>query len=95
VLTTNVGALVLDSGAHHAVRFGLRASEQTHEMVTSTGAMQVGTVFTKVTVDGHTLWQGDAVAIPQPGESGTDGLLPISRFGGVYMSNSGSFVVFD
>jgi hypothetical protein len=94
VVTTNVGALVLDSGAHYAVRFGVRVSAEMHEMVTSTGTVQVGTVFTRVTVDGRTLWQGDAVAIPQPGEAGTDGLLPISRFSVVYVSNSGHFIVF-
>jgi hypothetical protein len=95
VLATNVGALVLDSGAHYAVRFGVHAPQQTHEMVMSTGIVHVGTVFTKVTVDGRTVWQGDAVAIPQAGEPGIDGLLPISGFGAVYVSNSESFVVFE
>ena len=95
VVATNLGQLVLDSGAHFMVRFGVRAAEATHEMVTASGTTQVGTVFSKLVIAGRTLWRGDAIAVPRPAESGAEGLLPISVFKTVYVSNSENYVVLD
>jgi hypothetical protein len=95
VVDTSLGPLVLDSGAHLMVRFGVEATQATAEMVTMSGTMQVGMVFSKLAIDGRTLWRGDAVAVPHTAEAGAAGLLPVSLFKTVYVCNSGRYVVLD
>jgi hypothetical protein len=93
VISTSLGWLVLDSGAHYLVRFGVRATVETHEMVTASGTVGVGTVFSKLVIAGHPFWRGDAIAVPELSEPSADGLLPIAPFNSVYVSNSEGYVV--
>jgi hypothetical protein len=93
VVSTSLGWLVVDSGAHLMVRFGLRAAEATHEMVTVSGTTRVGTVFSALVIDGRTLWRGNAIAVLHPAETGAAGLMPVSIFKAVYVSNSEGYIV--
>jgi hypothetical protein len=95
LVPTNLGLLVLDSGAHLLVRFGVKAVEATYEMVTVSGRTQLGTVFSTLVIQGRTLWRGDAIAVPQPAEADAAGLLPINLFKTVYVCNSEGYVVLN
>jgi hypothetical protein len=95
VISTSLGSLVLDSAAHYLVRFGVRTFQETHEMITASGAVNVGTLFSTLTIAGRRFWRGDAVVVPDSPESGADGLLPVNPFKSIYVSNSESFVVFQ
>jgi hypothetical protein len=64
VIDTNLGPLVLDSGTNWITLFGVEAGEDTHEMVTMTGAVEVGFVFRTLFVGGHIFWRGNAIAGP-------------------------------
>jgi predicted aspartyl protease len=93
VVTTNLGPLVLDSGASWVTLFGVNAPARTREMVTLTGSTKVGTVAREVTIGGRTLWRGDAIAIPPSPETQTAGLLPMKLFRAVYVCNSEGYLV--
>jgi len=93
VIATSLGPLVLDSGAHAMVRFGIEATQATAELVTMSGTTRVGMVYSTLAIDGRTLWRGDAVAVPHAAEAGTGGLLPVSLFRTVYVSNSEHYIV--
>ncbi len=95
IVATSLGRLVLDSGAHYLTRFGVRGTEETLQMITATGSMRVGTVFSRLAIEGRTWWRGDAVALPESHESGIEGLLPIGPFNSIYVSNSEAFIVFE
>ena len=95
VLSTSLGWLVLDSGAHRMVRFGIEAVEMTQSLMTISGTVRVGTVFSRLLIDGRSFWDGDAVAVPRSAEAGSEGLLPTSLFKTVYVSNSEGYVVLD
>jgi hypothetical protein len=95
VVSTSLGSLVLDSGAHYLVLFGVRASESTHQIVTSTGSLDVGTIFRRLTINGRAFWRGDAIAVPQSPEAGVEGLLPVSPFTSIFVNNSERYVVFN
>lgn len=64
-------------------------------MRTITGTAQLGTVVSVLRIADYTFWRGDAAAIPHPAESGIDGLLPVSPFRSVYVSNSKGYIVFE
>lgn len=95
VVDTNLGPLVLDSGAHLMVRFGVEANQATAQMVTMSGTTEVGMVFSKLAIGDRTLWRGDAVAVPHTAEAGAAGLLPVGIFKTVYICNSERYVVLD
>src|SRR5262249_47410731 len=78
VVATNIGPLVLDSGAGLIVRFGVDALIETHQMFTIAGTVNVGTVWTTLSIDGRRFWNGEAAALPHPAEDGPAGLLPTS-----------------
>jgi hypothetical protein len=90
---TSLGAFVLDSGAHDVIRFGVRPASVTQELITASGLLKVGTVSSRIDINGRTVWRGDAVAIPSSPEVGADGLLPLHMFKSVYISNSERYVV--
>jgi hypothetical protein len=95
VISTNLGWLVLDSGAPRLIRFGLKAAEVTYELRTMSGSAQLGTEFCKLIISGHSFWQGDATALAQTAERTVDGLLPTSLFKSVYVSNSEGFIILE
>ena len=49
----------------------------------------------RLVIEGRRIWEGDAVAIPNRNEPGVNGLLPLSMFKAVYVSNSEGYVVFE
>jgi hypothetical protein len=95
VVSTSLGALVLDSGTHKVTLFGVAATVLTQGMTTMSGFLKVGTVSRKLLIDGRTVWHGEAVAIPRPAETGVAGLLPVSLFKAVYVCNSEKYLVLD
>jgi Aspartyl protease len=94
-ISTSLGWLVLDSGVQRLTRFGVQASEETLQMRTVSGTIQLGTVPSTLTIAGHCFWRGDAMAVPQryEAEAGADGLLPAGIFKSIYVSNSEGYVV--
>jgi hypothetical protein len=93
MITTSLGRFVLDSGAHGVIRFGVRGGNISQELVTASGILKVGTVSSRIEINGYTVWHGDAVAVPNSPESDADGLLPVQLFKSVYVSNSKRYVV--
>ena len=94
-VSTNLGALMLDSGTGWVTLFGVEGSNPGGEMTTLAGTLRLGTVSRKLTIQGHTFWTGEALAVPHPAEGGAEGLLPLSVFKTVYVSNSAGFVSFE
>ena len=92
---TSLGLLLIDSGAHWVTVFGTGGGSSTHELVTMSGSLLVGTVSTKLLIDGQTFWHGDAVAVPRQEDVGVAGLLPIGLFRSVYICNSEGYVIFE
>jgi len=95
VVSTSLGSLVLDSGAHYMIRFGVRGTEDNREIVSTTGSVRAGTIFSRLDIQSRTFWRGEAVAVPESPETGVQGLLPISPFKSIYVSNSENYVVVD
>jgi hypothetical protein len=94
VVATNLGWLVVDSGASRVTRFRQRAFP-TAEMATATGKLAVGMVHCTLKIGEHTLWSGEAVAVSRAVEPGLDGMLPVRVFKSIYVSNSGGYMVFE
>lgn len=94
-VSTSLGSMVLDSGTVSVTLFGIRAPIITHEMFTMTGRARVGKVSGELVIGGRRFWHGEAVAIPRPAETGAAGLMPVSLFKAVYVSNSESYVLLD
>ena len=63
-----LGDLILDSGAPRLVLFGVKSDsglDEKREWRTVTGSQEVDLVYIKsLTIEGQTIWRGDAVAIP-------------------------------
>jgi hypothetical protein len=99
VVSTNLGDLVLDSGAERLVLFGIGPNtgfSGQREMLTFAGRKQVGVVSGKpLIIEGRRISHGDAVAIPSRTEPGVDGLLPASLFKAIYVCNSEGYIVFE
>ena len=96
VVSTNLGDLVLDSGAVRVILFGVDAGSGGNAYVrTVTGSQAAGKVSKSLTIEGRTFWRGDAAAMPEGGEPGVAGLLPLSMFKSIYVCNSEGYVVFE
>lgn len=95
VVATSLGELAVDSGVDWVTLFGVEGNEGPNVMLTMTGSALVGRVAGTLAIDGHTFWRGAAVAIPSVAEADVAGLLPISVFRTVYISNSTGYVVFE
>jgi len=95
-VSTSLGELVLDSGATRLVRFGVDPGRSDNQgyMRTVAGSRLVGMAFSILSIQGRDIWSGDVVAIPSRSEPGVDGLLPLSLFQAIYVSNSEGYVVF-
>jgi hypothetical protein len=95
-ISTNLGDLVLDSGASRLVLFGVvTVGGQQRDMLTLAGSTNVRTIFSRLAIAGRDVWRGDAVAIPTQTEPGVAGLMPLSVFNSVYICNSERYVVFN
>lgn len=92
---TNLGTLMLDSGTTWVTLFGVQGASPGGEMTTLTGSLHLGTVSRKLTIQGHTFWSGEALAVPHSAEAGAEGLLPLSLFKTVYVCNSEGYVSFE
>lgn len=95
VVSTSLGDLLLDSGTRWVTVFGVEGRNPGGEMTTLSGALHVGTVARTLTIQGHTFWSGDALAVPHSADSNAEGLLPLSLFKSVYFSNSEGYVSFE
>jgi Aspartyl protease len=95
VVSTSLGALVLDSGTRWVTLFGVQATGPMNEMVTMTGSLRIGTVVRKLLIGGRAFWRGEALAVPHSAEPSAEGLLPVSLFKTVYFCNSEGYVSFE
>jgi|SRR5712671_3992688 len=95
VVATNLGRLVIDSGTRWVILFGVETEASTHRVRTLTGSLVAGTVARDLTIGGHHVWYGEAIAIPRPSTEAEDGLLPVSAFHSIYVCNSENYVVLD
>jgi hypothetical protein len=98
VVSTSLGDLALDSGSARLTLFGIRADggDLRSELRTVGGTQKIGLAYGKpLVIDGRTIWDGDALAIPGRPEPGVDGLLPLGLFTAVYICNSESYVIFE
>jgi hypothetical protein len=96
MVPTSLGDLVLDSGAARLVLFGVAPNmRDLSDMLTVTGRKAVGMVTSRLVISGRNIWRGDAVAIPDNAEPGVAGLMPLSLFNTIYVSNSESYVEFN
>jgi len=94
-VSTNLGDLLLDSGAANVILFGVQPESIDNNFLrTIAGSQLVGMVYRKLMIEGRRIWSGAAVAIPDPREPGVDGLMPLSLFRKVYVSNSENYAVF-
>ena len=95
-ISTNLGDLVLDSGAALLVLFGVEpyaGYAREVSMRTLTGSQVAGLAPRTLIVEGRTIWHGDAVAIPNRPEPAVYGLMPLSLFKQVYFCNSENYVI--
>jgi hypothetical protein len=99
VVSTSLGDLALDSAAARLTLFGVRPDSVgsfQSELRTVAGSRQIGLVSGKrLVIEGRIIWDGYAAAIPNRPEPDVDGLLPLSLFGAIYVSNSEGYVVFQ
>ena len=98
VVATSLGNLVLDFGNNHLVLFGIlgdSSADSGFALRTVSGLRTVGKVSGKpLIIQGRTVWNGEAVAIPDRPEPGVDGLMPLSLFRQIYVCNSGGYITF-
>jgi len=96
VVSTNLGDLVLDSGATRLVLFGVNPDGGNRASFrTVSGSLTVGMVSRRLIVEGRSIWHGDALAMPNRAEPEVAGLLPLSLFKAIYVCNSEGYVVFE
>lgn len=107
VVHTNVSSdgarpmdLVLDSGAASMVLFGSLSgsgiSDREGFVVDTSGQQRMaGIRELQLTIDGKTMELPSHVLSFHPAGPGIDGLLPTSVFDRIYISNSGTFAIFD
>lgn len=97
MVATSLGALVLDSGAARLTLFGVEPQTVTSKvLITVAGAQAIGMVSSQpLVIEGRRIWPGQTMAVPHPPEAGVGGLLPVSLFKGIYVSNSEGYVVFE
>ena len=96
VVATNLGNLVLDSGAARLVLFGIEALIDGQSLMrTMAGSSLVGLVPRRLTIEGRHVWKGQAVAIQKQEQPGVAGLMPIHLFRAVYVCNSEGYLVFE
>jgi hypothetical protein len=93
---TNLGDLVLDSGVTQVVLYSLEKTRSDLALMqTLAGSQMAGLVNKVLSIEGRSVWRGEAVTVPGQSEPGVSGLMPVSLFRGVYVSNSESYLVFD
>lgn len=94
-LDTSLGRLILDSAADVLVRFNISGGVSTRQIATLTGTTSVSMVRSALLINGRAIWKGHAAAVPMRAGSGADGLLPVTLFKTVYVSNSEGYLVLD
>jgi len=93
-INTSLGDLVLDSGAAQLILFGVVAEGfPPNRVKTLAGSLFAGMVYRSLAIAGRHVWSGRAVAIPTRNEPGVSGLMPVSLFQTVYVSNSQGYIV--
>jgi hypothetical protein len=95
-ISTSLGDLVLDSGATRLILFGVDPDRRNQGYArTIAGSQKIGIVSRRLVIGGRNIWQGEAVTIPNPAESGVAGLMPLRLFKTIYVCNSEGYVVFE
>ncbi|HYL78935.1 MAG TPA: retropepsin-like aspartic protease [Bryobacteraceae bacterium] len=93
---SNLGWLVLDSGADRIILFDAASAKSAYTMRTATGFLSTGTIQTKpLVIEGRSIPHREAVAAPRQSGASEDGLLPASLFHAVYVNNSHGYVILD
>jgi hypothetical protein len=98
-VSTNLGGLILDSGAARLALFGVEADTglwKKAEWRTVAGTQKIGFISSKeLIIEGRKFWRGDAVAISKQTDPAVAGLLPVSLFKAIYVCNSGGYVILE
>jgi hypothetical protein len=95
-ITTNLGDLVLDSGVARLILYGIEAAKgDMIYMKTVAGSQMAGLATRVLSIEGRSVWRGEAVTIPDRAEPGVAGLMPVNLFRSVYVSNSERYLVFE
>lgn len=98
-VATSLGELILDSGTARLLLFGVEPDAGVggqREWSTVAGSQRVGMAIGKeVVIEGRKFWRGDAVAIPNQTDPDVAGLLPVGLFNGIYVCNSGGYIILN
>ena len=93
-VATNLGDLVLDSGVARLILYGMEAARgDLLYMKTVAGSQMAGIANRVLSIEGRSVWRGEAVTILDRSEAGVAGLMPASLFRSVYVSNSEGYLV--
>jgi hypothetical protein len=99
VVSTSLGELALDSGVDRLVLFGFQPdgdNDAGYELRTVAGVQRVCRVYGRPLLIGERRFaSGEALGFPGRPEPGVDGLMPLSLFKAIYVSNSQGYVVFE
>jgi predicted aspartyl protease len=88
---TNLGRLLIDSGAHRLVLFNVAAPSSDYRLVTLGGSADAGLVLRELRIANREFWRGEAIGL-RSDRSDLAGLMPVDLFRSVYVSNSQGFV---
>lgn len=91
---TNLGRLLVDSGAHRLVLFNVPTMTGTYRLAALGGSADAGMILRELRIADRMVWRGEAVGV-RSDEPGLAGLMPISLFKSIYVSNSQRFVQFN
>lgn len=101
IVSTSLGELALDSGEDRLVLFGIPPDGDVgsaYELRTMTGTQRADRVSGGPLIIGigeRKFASGEAIGFPGRPEPGVDGLMPLSPFKAIYVSNSQGYVVFE
>lgn len=99
IVSTSLGDLALDSGQDRMVLFGISPgsdSSPVYELHTITGVQRAARVSGRSLLIGkRSFATGDALGFADRPEPGIDGLLPLSLFNAIYISNSHGYIVVE
>lgn len=94
-LQTSAGKLILDSGVDLLVLFRAPDRGMTSQLVTASGTTDIRSAGTVRLRLGDREYKRAAIYAPGDFETNEKGLLPLSLFRSVFVSNSGGYVVLD
>jgi hypothetical protein len=91
---TSLGDLVLDSGVARLILYGMdKVRGDLVFMQTLAGSQMAGVLTSVLSIEGQSVWRGEAVTVAGQFEPGVAGLMPVILFRGVYVCNSEGYLI--